>query len=137
MKKLFIVLSASLLLAACGGKSGGSSTDTTASTAATGSTGNAATASTGSTAAATGPDLIAKSDCSTCHKEQEKLVGPAFADIAAKYQSGGDAIVDTLAHKIINGGSGHWGNIPMAAHPGISVDDAKTIVKYILTIKKK
>ena len=138
MKKLFIVLSASLLLAACGGKSGSSSADSAAtSTAATGSTGTAATASTGSTSAATGPDLIAKSDCSTCHKEQEKLVGPAFADVAAKYQSGGDAIVDTLAHKIINGGSGHWGNIPMAAHPGLSVDDAKTIVKYILTIKKK
>lgn len=137
MKKLFIVLSASLLLAACGGKSGSSSADSAATATATGSTGAAATASTGSTGAATGPDLIAKSDCSTCHKEQEKLVGPAFADVAAKYQAGGDAIVDTLAHKIINGGSGHWGNIPMAAHPGISIDQAKTIVNYILTIKKK
>ncbi len=136
MKKLFIVLSASLLLAACGGNSSSSSADSSATAAASGSTGAAASATTGSTGAATGPDLIAKSDCSTCHKEQVKLVGPAFADIAAKYQSGGDAIVDTLAHKIINGGSGHWGNIPMAAHANISVDDAKTIVKYILTIKK-
>jgi len=72
MKKLFIVLSASLLLVACGGKSGSSSADSAATTtAATGSTGTAATASTGSTSAATGPDLIAKSDCSTCIKNRK------------------------------------------------------------------
>ena len=150
MKKLFIVLGVSLVLAACGGKksgndSGADSTEAANKTAvATNSdatqdtmashNGTEKTAGTPTTA---GAQLIAKSDCSTCHKEQEKVVGPAFADVAEKYKSGGDAIVDTLANKIISVGSGHWGTTPMAPHPAISKDDAKTIVKYILSIKKQ
>ena len=151
MKKAFIVLGVSLVfLAACGGgKSGGdSSADSTAaanktavSTDANASNDTAAshngTEKASGTPSAAGAQLIAKSDCSTCHKEQEKVVGPAFADVAEKYKSGGDAIVDTLVNKIISGGSGHWGTTPMAGHPTLSKDDAKTMVKYILSIKKQ
>lgn len=148
MKKVFIVLGLSLVVAACGGgKSGNdSSSDSTsaANKTATATQSEADTAAShdgtdkaGGTPSAAGAQLIAKSDCSTCHKEQEKLIGPAFADVAEKYKSGGDAIVDTLANKILKGGSGNWGTVPMAGHPAIALDDAKTIVKYILTIKKK
>ena len=85
------------------------------------------------TPSAAGAQLIAKSDCGTCHKEQEKLIGPAFVDVAKKYSS---SDVDTLANKIIKGGSGHWGTVPMSPHPTISEADAKSMVNYILSLKK-
>ena len=81
-----------------------------------------------------GLDLVKNSDCATCHKVDEKVMGPAFREIANKYTNN-DATIDTLAHKIMSGGSGNWGNIPMAAHPGISVDDAKAMAKYVLLLK--
>ena len=150
MKKVFIILGLTLTVAACGGnKSGGdSSADSTsaANKTAVASDANAAqdtaashngTDKAGGPPSAPGAKLIAGADCSTCHKEQEKIVGPAFADVAEKYKSGGDAIVDTLANKIIKGGSGHWGTVAMTPHTAISMDDAKTMVKYILSIKKQ
>lgn len=80
-----------------------------------------------------GKDLIAASDCLTCHKEEGKLVGPSYAEVAAKYS---EADIDMLADKIINGGSGVWGDVPMAAHAGMDKENAKKMVKYILTLKK-
>jgi cytochrome c len=79
--------------------------------------------------------IEAKSDCATCHKLDEKLVGPSFRDIANKYPND-DATITMLAGKVINGGAGNWGQVPMTPHPQLSQDDAKTIVKYILLLKK-
>jgi cytochrome c len=79
--------------------------------------------------------LIANYDCNTCHKVDVKIVGPAFQDVAKKYEPT-QANIDTLANKIINGGKGNWGDIPMAPHPTLAVADAKEIVKYILSLKK-
>jgi cytochrome c len=81
-----------------------------------------------------GDSLIASSDCGTCHKPTEKLIGPAFADIAKKYEATSERI-DSLAGKIIKGGAGVWGEIPMTAHPDIKPSDAKEMVKYILSLK--
>ncbi|HTD42209.1 MAG TPA: c-type cytochrome [Mucilaginibacter sp.] len=145
MKKTFIVLGLSLVIAACGGgksSSGSADSTNTANKTATATSSDAAqdtaashngTEKAGGTPSAAGAQLIAKADCGTCHKEKEKLIGPAFADVANKYTS---ADVDTLASKIIKGGSGHWGTVPMAPHPTISVDDAKSMVNYILSLKK-
>jgi len=147
MKKVFIICGLSLAIAACGGnKSGGGSADSTsaANKTAVASNSDAAqdtaashigTEKTASTPSAAGAQLIAKSDCSTCHKEQEKLIGPAFVDVAKKYGSS-QAVIDTLANKIVKGGSGNWGTVPMSPHPSISVDDAKTMAQYILSLKK-
>src|SRR5204862_469179 len=74
-------------------------------------------------------------ECFTCHKIDEKNIGPAWRDVAAKYAGQGTA-VKYLAHKIINGGSGVWGQVPMAAHPTLSEDDAETVAKYVLMLKK-
>lgn len=81
-----------------------------------------------------GLELIAKSDCLTCHKVSDKLTGPAYKDVAAKYENT-DANVTMLAGKIIKGGQGNWGSIPMTPHPSLSEDDAKQMVKYILLLK--
>lgn len=82
-----------------------------------------------------GLTLVAKSDCLTCHKVSEKLTGPAYKDVAAKYEST-DENITLLASKIIKGGQGVWGAIPMTPHPTVSEDDAKQMVKYILLLKK-
>ncbi|GGF10845.1 c-type cytochrome [Hymenobacter cavernae] len=83
---------------------------------------------------AKGVKLINASDCTSCHKEKELLVGPAYKDVAKRYTST-DANITALATKIIKGGQGNWGQVPMTPHPDLSVEDAKEMVKYILTVK--
>jgi cytochrome c len=83
-----------------------------------------------------GLDLIVKSDCLTCHKVMDAFTGPAYIAIAKKY-AGQPGIEDSLASKIIKGGSGVWGTIPMTAHPTVSEDDAKMMVKYILSLNEQ
>ena len=85
---------------------------------------------------ADGKELILKSDCLTCHKIEDKLVGPAYTLIAAKYPQNQNS-VDTLTKKIITGGKGVWGPVPMAPHPTISQADANKMIKYILTLNAK
>jgi cytochrome c len=144
MKKVFALLMITAALSACGGsqKQGGtdstsnanqtakeseSSVDTNANKTGTENTG---------TSNAPGAKLIAGSDCGTCHKVDQKVIGPSFNDVAAKYAGATDATVDTLANKIIKGGSGNWGTVPMTPHPALTPADAQTIVKYILSLKK-
>ena len=83
-----------------------------------------------------GLELASKSDCFTCHKIDEALTGPTYRDVANKYSGLSDTIVTHLAKKIITGGGGVWGEVPMTPHPALSEDDAKAMVKYILLLKK-
>lgn len=85
---------------------------------------------------ADGKEMISKSDCLACHKIDDKLVGPAYTTIAAKYPQNQKS-VDTLTKKIITGGKGVWGAVPMAPHPNISQTDANKMIKYILTLNTK
>lgn len=84
----------------------------------------------------TGLALVASSDCLTCHKVTEKVTGPAYADVAAKYANAADTTITRLAQKIIKGGSGDWGTVPMTPHSNLSEEDAIKMVKYILLLKK-
>ncbi len=81
----------------------------------------------------TGRRLIELSDCKACHSIDKKSVGPAYNDIAQKYK-GGFEIEGQLVNKIIKGGGGVWGEQAMAAHPQISKEDAREMVKYILSL---
>ena len=83
-----------------------------------------------------GLELIANSDCLTCHKVDEAYTGPTYRDVANKYASQAPGIIPELAGKIVKGGSGVWGQVPMTAHPAISQADAEAMVKYILLLKK-
>ena len=85
---------------------------------------------------ADGKVLISKSDCLACHKTEDKLVGPAYTAVAAKYPHDQNS-VNTLTEKVISGGSGVWGPVPMAPHPTISKADAYKMIKYILTLNAK
>ncbi len=78
--------------------------------------------------------LATSKNCMACHAAAIKLVGPSFKDIAAKYAGQKDA-VDKLSAKVIKGGSGVWGPVPMPANAQVSPDDAKKLVTWILTQK--
>ena len=82
--------------------------------------------------AAEGKTLVEASDCMTCHQINEKMIGPSYKDVANKYS---EADLDLLVDKIINGGSGNWGNVPMAAHNGLSKENSRKMVYYILSLK--
>ncbi|MGB4060762.1 MAG: c-type cytochrome [Burkholderiaceae bacterium] len=78
--------------------------------------------------------LLKANNCMACHAIDKKLVGPAYKDVAKKH--GGDAAkADALAAKIIKGGSGVYGAIPMPANPKVSEADAKTMATFILGLK--
>ena len=83
-----------------------------------------------------GLELIGRYQCIACHKVDEKLTGPTYREVANKYAGADDAQVSSLADKIIKGGFGVWGEVPMTPHPNVSEEDAKAMVKYILLLKK-
>lgn len=80
------------------------------------------------------PELLKKNNCTACHANDKKMVGPAYKDVAAKYKADGGA-AEKLAKKIKAGGAGVWGQIPMPPHPQLSDADALTLAKYVLTVK--
>lgn len=83
-----------------------------------------------------GEVLIAYSDCYTCHKKNEKSIGPAFRDVARRYPVQ-QIYINMLAQKIIYGGSGGWGQAMMSPHPNLTPDDAKVMASYILSLKEE
>ena len=88
------------------------------------------------TAAMEGKNLAATLDCKVCHKENEKSIGPAYKQVAQRYQN--DSKAKTyLTNKIIKGGGGVWGETAMAAHPDLKPSDAEMIVDWILGLNKK
>lgn len=82
--------------------------------------------------AAEGKVLVEKSDCLSCHKINEKMIGPSYAEVAKKYTV---EDLEYLSDKIIEGGSGVWGAVPMAAHQGLSKENSRKMVYYILSTK--
>ncbi|MEM8965808.1 MAG: carbohydrate-binding protein, partial [Bacteroidota bacterium] len=80
-----------------------------------------------------GKQLIANSDCMACHKEVGESIGPSYQKVAQRYQ-GDETARDMLAGKIVQGGSGNWGEVAMAAHPGISTQQATQMADYILSL---
>ena len=83
-----------------------------------------------------GLELVSKNDCFTCHQIDDKLNGPPYREVANKYAGMPDTIITHLAHKVISGGSGVWGEVMMTPHPSLSEADAEAIEKYILLLKK-
>jgi cytochrome c len=80
-------------------------------------------------------NLIGSKGCTACHAIDKKLIGPAYIDVSKKYESS-EAIIDTLANKVIKGGKGVWGEVPMTAN-NVTPEEAKLMVTYILTLKNQ
>jgi glucose/arabinose dehydrogenase/cytochrome c551/c552/type 1 glutamine amidotransferase len=75
-------------------------------------------------------------DCKSCHKENDKSIGPAFMQVSEKYLNDPKA-ANYLSQKIMKGGSGVWGDVAMAAHPNISQSDLQQVVTWILSLANK
>ncbi|MEO5999059.1 MAG: c-type cytochrome [Chitinophagaceae bacterium] len=139
MRKIFIVLSISVMVYACGNQDAGAAKDADsakATTTAPVTVEPAVKDVTENPDYAAGLELIAKSDCLTCHKVEEKLIGPAYRDVANKYTSD-EKTIAMLVDKILKGGGGVWGPIAMTPHPAMSKEDATKMVKYVLLLKNK
>jgi cytochrome c len=93
-----------------------------------------AIASLASAPALASADLAQKKNCMACHATDKKLIGPGYKDVAAKYAGQKDA-ADKLAEKIVKGGVGVWGQVPMPANPQVTAAEAKTLATWILTVK--
>ncbi len=130
MKKTFIILFCSSLAVACGGNGSSDKKDSVA-------TSNSSTVSPNNEK---GLELIGASDCTTCHRLDKSsagaTIGPAYSDVAAKYSPAADTTVNRLVEKIIKGGQGVWGSVPMTPHPALQEADVREMVKYILSLKK-
>ncbi|RYG52168.1 MAG: c-type cytochrome [Chitinophagaceae bacterium] len=139
MRKVIMAAVVLAMLTACGGDDKGKTSTGTAAKPAETAKGTEATESADITSNPDykkGLELIAQSDCFTCHKVDEAYTGPTYRDVANKYAAKAPAIIPELAGKIIKGGSGVWGQVPMIPHPTISEEDAEAMVKYILLLKK-
>ncbi|MET1056521.1 MAG: c-type cytochrome [Pedobacter sp.] len=124
-----------LTIASCGGSSQQEETIKTKSTTTT-TTDSSTTVSAEPTGAELpGKKLVAMADCVGCHNETQKVIGPAYVDIAAKYPSN-EANISHLADVVIAGSKGTWGDLPMTPHPNLSKDDAKLMVTWVLSLKK-
>ena len=90
--------------------------------------------SAGAALAADGPQLMKDKACLACHAVDKKLVGPAYKEVVAKYKARKDAEA-YLTKKIREGSTGVWGAVPMPPNAAVSDEEAKTLAKYILTLK--
>ena len=89
----------------------------------------------GSALATDMPEAAKKNNCTACHAIDKKVVGPAFADIAKKYK--GDATAKAkLVTKVMKGGSGAWGAMPMPPNPKLTEADANMLVDFVLGLAK-
>ncbi|MCU0381596.1 MAG: PQQ-dependent sugar dehydrogenase, partial [Chitinophagaceae bacterium] len=82
-----------------------------------------------------GKSLVEKSDCKSCHSLDKKTVGPAFMDVANRYQNDPQA-PQYLSRKIREGGKGVWGDMMMVAHP-LPEKDVAEMVRYILGLAQQ
>lgn len=91
----------------------------------------APTQKTASASQVSGKDLANKSGCLACHGISNKIVGPAFTDVAAKYKDDTSAEAKLIA-KVKSGGQGAWGSIPMPPQEQLKDDDIKSLVNWVL-----
>ncbi len=85
-------------------------------------------------AAMANQELAQKKNCMACHAVDKKLVGPSYREVAAKYGKDKDAYKN-LAEKIVKGGAGVWGPVPMPANTQVTPAEAETLAKWVLTVK--
>lgn len=126
MRKIALLFVFTLILASCGSK-----TDTNKEDFGTPEASSAETTTVD--IIGQGESLVKASDCKTCHHLTNKLIGPSHTDVAKKYDFTAENVT-YLADKIIKGGTGVWGQVPMTAHSDIQKADAEKMARYVLSL---
>ena len=82
------------------------------------------------------PQLVAQR-CNACHAMTDALIGPPLLAVAARHRADPDRdlTVEVLAHKIVNGGGGNWGVVPMVANDHVTLDEARALARLILALQ--
>ena len=133
MKKLFICMSAALILSSCGGEDQKPAATTEKPAAQTEApAGDPPKVSTEEKAL----ELIASKGCTACHALDKKVIGPAYIDVSKKYEATPEMLYK-LTQKVVAGGKGVWGEIPMPPNKNITFTEAKMIVAYVLSLKNQ
>ena len=95
-----------------------------------------ATALAAAAAPAMADEALAKArNCMACHAMDKRLVGSSYKDVARKYAPDVGAAVDKLVQKVLKGGSGVWGVVPMPPNAGVNDAEARKLVAWILTLE--
>ena len=131
MKKLFICMSAALILFSCGGEDQKPSTSTDQAAAKKETPVEKPLVANNEQKAL---ELIATKGCTACHALDKKIIGPAYIDVSRKYPSEPEVLFK-LTQKVMMGGKGVWGEIPMPPNKNLTFSECKAIVAYILRLK--
>ena len=81
-----------------------------------------------------GERLAQAARCDACHRMTEPLLGPPYIAIAARHAARRDVMLDVLAHRIVHGGGGNWGVVPMVPNQWVSMGEARIIAEWILNL---
>ncbi|MBF8269816.1 MAG: cytochrome C [Gammaproteobacteria bacterium] len=84
-----------------------------------------------------GEKLVEQARCYMCHQLQETLLGPPYVAIAVRHAAHKDVMVEVLAHKIVHGGGGNWGLVPMVPNQWVSLEEARVMAAWILKQEDK
>jgi cytochrome c len=85
-------------------------------------------------AQSTGEELIEAARCYACHQMTDYSLAPPYIAIAARHAPRKDVMVDVLASKIVHGGGGNWGVVPMVPNQWVSLDEARVMAAWILSL---
>jgi cytochrome c len=81
------------------------------------------------------PALLAQKHCNACHDMRSTLIGPSYTAIATRYRAGEAGSVEVLARKILLGGGGNWGVVPMVPNEHVTLGEARAIVRWMLDLE--
>lgn len=81
-----------------------------------------------------GAELVEQARCYACHSLTETSLGPPYIAIAARHAPRKAIMVDVLARKIVHGGGGNWGLVPMVPNQWVTIDDARLMSEWILSL---
>lgn len=82
-----------------------------------------------------GEALAEEKRCVACHDLTKTLLGPSYKAIAARHSANRELMVDVLAYKIIIGGAGNWGVVPMVPNEHVNLEEARAISRWILNLQ--
>lgn len=80
------------------------------------------------------PELVRSKNCVACHHAERRMIGPPWNAVATRYADNANAL-QLLSAKVLAGGSGNWGQMPMPAQANLSQDEVEALVRYILSYK--
>jgi cytochrome c len=79
-----------------------------------------------------GPELVQRHRCYSCHDMEKPLIGPPFRTVAARYAQDRETMTEVLARKIVLGGGGNWGAVPMVPNEHVGMADARSLAEWVL-----